>query len=942
MEVMDRVSGSQQCVDMCEGGLKCVYFNARSIRNKVDELAAWISTWEFDVVAISETWIEQGQEWLLQVPGFRCFNQSRVGGRRGGGVALLVKESITVVERTFDVDSNVEVVWAEIRNRKGEVTLLGVFYRPPKSSRDVEERIAKMILDRSESSRVVVMGDFNFTNIDWNSYSSSTLEGSVFVQCVQEGFLTQYVDRPTRGETTLDLVLGNEPDQVLNLEVGEHFGDSDHNSVTFTLVMERDRCIPKGRSYCWGKGNYEAIRRDLGHIGWSRKLQGLGTTEMWSLFKEQLLRVLDKYVPVRQGGSGRVREPWCTKEVESLVKRKKVAYVKMRREGSVRALESYKLVRKELKRVLRRARRGHEKTLAGRIKENPKAFYRYVRNKRLIRARLGPVKDRSGKLCVEPEEMGEALNEYFSSVFTQEKVIVVEENSDSQAFRLDEIEVHKEEVLALLESMKIDKSPGPDGIYPRILWEAREEIAEPLALIFRSSLASSIVPEDWRIANVVPLFKKGSRDHPGNYRPVSLTSVVGKVLERIIRDRIYDHLERNKLIGDSQHGFVRGKSCLTNLIEFFEKVTKEVDKGKAVDVVYMDFSKAFDKVPHGRLLQKIRMHGIEGDLAVWIENWLADRRQRVVVDGKYSSWSSVTSGVPQGSVLGPLLFVIFINDLDEGVEGWVSKFADDTKVGGVVDSEDGCYSLQRDIDRLHSWAERWQMEFNAEKCEVIHFGKSNRAIEYRANGRTLGSVDEQRDLGVYVHRSLKVGTQVDKVVKKAYGVLAFIGRGIEFRSRDIMLQLYKTLVRPHLEYCVQFWSPHYKKDVEALERVQRRFTRMLPGMVGRSYEERLRDLRLFSLERRRLRGDLIETYKMIRGLDRVDSESLFPRMGMSTTRGHSFKLRGDIYRTDVRGRFFTQRVVKVWNALPATVVDSPTLRAFKWSLDRHMESIGIV
>jgi len=455
-------------------------------------------------------------------------------------------------------------------------------------------------------------------------------------------------------------------------------------------------------------------------------------------------------------------------------------------------------------------------------------------------------------------------------------------------------------------------------------------------------MVTGVVPEDWRIANVVPLFKKGKRDLPGNYRPVSLTSVVGKVLERIIRDRIYSYLERNELIGDSQHGFVKGRSCLTNLIEFFEKVTKEVDGGKAVDVVYMDFSKAFDKVAHGGLLQKMKMYGIEGDLANWIRNWLADRRQRVVVDGRYSSWSSVTSGVPQGSVLGPLLFVIFINDLDEGIEGWISKFADDTKVGGVVDSEEGCYRLQRDLDKLQSWAERWQMEFNVEKCEVMHFGRNNKCVEYRANGRTLNSVDEQRDLGVYVHRSLKVGSQVDKVVKKAYGVLAFIGRGIEFRSRNVMLQLYKTLVRPHLEYCVQFWSPHYKKDVEALERVQRRFTRMLPGMEGRSYEERLRDLRLFSLERRRLRGDLIEAYKMIRGLDRVDSDSLFPRMEKASTRGHSFKLRGDSYRTDIRGRFFTQRVVREWNALPAAVVDAPSLVAFKRLVDKYMEEKGMV
>ena len=192
------------------------------------------------------------------------------------------------------------------------------------------------------------------------------------------------------------------------------------------------------------------------------------------------------------------------------------------------------------------------------------------------------------------------------------------------------------------------------------------------------------------------------------------------------------------------------------------------------------------------------------------------------------------------------------------------------------------------------------------------------------------SVEEQRDLGVYVHRSLKVATQVDRALKKAYGVLAFISRGIEFKSRQVMMQLYGALVRPHL----QFWSPHFRKDVEALERVQRRFTRMLPGMESRSYEERLRVLGLFSLERRRVRGDLIEVYKMIRGIDRVDSQRLFPQVEQTITRGHRFKVNGGRYRGDVRGRFFTQRVVGAWNAQTVEVVEAETLGAFKRLLDR--------
>jgi len=208
--------------------------------------------------------------------------------------------------------------------------------------------------------------------------------------------------------------------------------------------------------------------------------------------------------------------------------------------------------------------------------------------------------------------------------------------------------------------------------------------------------------------------------------------------------------------------------------------------------------------------------------------------------------------------------------------------------------------------------------------------------EYNIKGKTLSTVEDQKDLGVRVHRTLKSASQVEEVVKKAYGVLAFINRGIEFRSPGIMMQLYKTLVRPHLEYCAQFWSPHYRKDVEKIERVQRRFTRMLPGLSGMPYEDRLRQLGLFSLERRRMRGDLIEVYKMLRGIDRVDSQRLFPRVEMAATRGHRFKVLGGRYRGNVRGKFFTQRVVGEWNRLPSVVVEANSIGSFKRLLDEYM------
>jgi hypothetical protein len=279
--------------------------------------------------------------------------------------------------------------------------------------------------------------------------------------------------------------------------------------------------------------------------------------------------------------------------------------------------------------------------------------------------------------------------------------------------------------------------------------------------------------------------------------------------------------------------------------------------------------------------------------------------------------------------------------MDLGLKCNISKFADDTKIFHEVSSPTKSTLIQHDLSQLLNWSETWQMQFNASKCKVVHFGKNNEKRPYQIGNALLDSCSCEKDLGVAIHDSIKSSSHINEQVKKANQILGLIFRTLEYKTKHNIVPIYCSLVRPHLEYCVQAWAPHLKKDIIQLENVQKRAVNMIVGLRGQTYEDKLRELNLFSLTKRRLRGDLIETFKILKGFDKIDSTKFFT-LATSNTRGHSLKLYKKNVNSNIRKFFFTQRVVEVWNRLPQSVVEAVSVNSFKDLLDRHFTAVGIV
>ena len=956
---------------------------------KMDQFKGIFATQTYHIAGITEFKAKHGTippKELLEIDGYDSFINPDYEDPDTRGTIIYCKQYLNAQQVISDKNKNFkDCVWIKIPMVNNDNLLVGCIYRS--GSKDKanlnDDNMHNMIRNMSQEKGckcVLIMGDFNHPSINWTPdpvittvHRNENHPEYMFVKTINDSLLNQHVTQATRdreGQQSKidDLIFTSDKDMLSNLEHIGHLGESDHQILSFdihnTFKKYKQKTITR---YKYHQTNLEDFKKHIS-CNWVQELAEKSADQAYNIFLDKYNEACEQFVPRQtiKSNNGYLKPIWMKKATINLIRRKRSAHIKYLNTKARLDNYAYKSLRNQVTSATRQDRIAFERNISKEIKNNNKLFWRYVNSQRTSNSNIPDLKREDGTLTSNDAEKAELLNKQFTSVYTEEDInnIPVSEPLPILS-NLDHFEVQQHEVKKMLKALRTQKSCGPDKVHPYLLKNLSEEMSIPLTIIFNISLSTGEVPRIWKEGIVTALFKKGNKALPSNYRPITLTSVVCKLLEKLITQKIHQHLIANNLENKYQHGFTPKKSTVTNLIEALNIWTEALSHGLPVDIIYLDFQKAFDTVPHERLLNQLQRYGISGNVHSWIKSYLNQRTQKVRVNGQFSSSSKVLSGVPQGSVLGPVLFLIFISDMTPLIQNFVSIYADDTKLFSYLLDNQTASTVQEDLNMLAEWSQKMQMSFNPDKCHRMHMGLSNKQYKYflpkiystveKSNSisytfyfHQLQEVQQEKDLGVVVDNKLKFKTHISQKISKANSMLYLIKNCFKYLDEKMFLLLYKSLVRPHLEYASTAWSPITKEDIIRIEGVQRRATKLIPGLSTLSYSERMIKLELPSLYYRRLRQDIIFIYNYVNQNIRINTNThcsiCHNNQDMLTpitagTRGHPFRYRIQRHHT-TRRQFITSRVLKHWNSLDTNTATACSINIFKrrLGLDSSMPS----
>ena len=862
---------------------------------------------------------------------------------------LLVSKDFVSTEIT-ELQTDCEVVWAEINISGTKKIIVGTYYRPPSSDETSLENlnISLSRISNTSSSYIWLGGDFNLGHIDWSvptvipGKPDQKLHHQLLTIALDHS-LHQMTDKCTRNNRILDLFFTSNPTNVNKVTTLPPIGKADHDIVyiEIDIWLRRVREIPR-KIHKFNKANWDNIISDLkSTLDTLKEDQHKDVDSLWNTFKVNLITSIEKNVPTKMI-TYKHRLPWVTDKLRKLINKKNRAYTKRNTNP-----ERFKELKKTVQKELRSAYWTYiEKTICDipvnepdqhqTSKAKPKNLFSYIKSTRSDNTGVAPLKH-NGTLITDTEEKANILNNQFQSVFTNETNTDIPDKGTSHHSEMPEIHIHNNGILKLLSNINPHKASGPDNINGRVLKKLKEHVAPILTLIFSKSLQTGKTPTYSKHANVAPVFKKGEKYKPVNYRPISLTCICCKLMEHIITSNIMSHLENNSILYDLQHGFRKSRSCESQLIDFIQELHHENNNNIQTDLIIMDFAKAFDKVPHKRLLYKLNFYGIRHNTLNWIQAFLTDRTQTVVLDGTSSTSVPVTSGVPQGTVLGPILFLIYINDFPEYLQySKLRLFADDSIIYREITSHTDCHKLQLDLDAAARWESDWLMAFHPDKCTKLTVSQKKHTFnhDYILHNHTLESVTSAKYLGITLQSNLKWNLHCDNITANANKSLGFLKRNIKVSNTDIKSRAYQALVRPKLEYSCSVWDPHSTQYIHKIEMVQRRAARYVYNNYHNtsSVTDMINTLQWPTLAERRLKTRLIIFYKVVHCLIAIPANHILIPTDSRTRHSHSQTFRHiQTSKEAYKWSFFPQTII-TWNLLPEHIIQSTTVDTFREQL----------
>jgi len=922
-----------------KSGLKLAHLNARSLKcnanNTIDQLRVLLMNRDIDIFAVSETWLSpEVSDTEIQIDGYSLIRNDRNG--RGGGVAIYVKSSIPhSVCNELNTEADIEAVWITVNPDNFKPFKLCSFYRPPSANADYFDKMLINFEAAMSNDEVVILGDFNMNYVADETLANNPAHHlEVFLNC------TQLITVPTRVSencsTTIDLIYTSMPEThsasgVVECTISDHY-------MTYTVLECKTSKRAPARFVSlrdFKHFNPVNYNNDLMDCGLVAKVNASNSIdEAWELWSTAVLGVMNKHALLKTHRLKARSNPWITREIITLMHRK------MKQSKDVR--KEYKKVRNQVVKEIRFAKKSHyRRELA--TSSGPKQTWKVIRS--LIKS------DGSETgIPVDPD----AFNTYFSTVGSTLNQTFPNKtnpawNDPECLYRFCFSDILEEEILKYLKSLSDTSNTDVLGFDSKLLLHGAEVLTASLTELFNGSISKSSLPTDWKRARVTPIYKgNGAKSEPGNYRPISVVSHIPKALEKCVNSQLTAYLNQHSLLSCDQSAFRQGHSTTTSAHKLLDDLMDNINEGMINAICFFDLKKCFDTIDHPLLLAKLQRYGITGYELSWFENYLSDRTQLVAVNGAFSEKAGVSTGVPQGSVLGPLLFLLFINDLPKCLKHSSSNiYADDTAIYACGNSvKEVSNLLQRDIENISMWFAENKLTVNSTKsyCMLITSNRNllDQKLDIRVNNTIIEQVRATKYLGLFPDSSLTWTEHVSKLCSKLAPKVGILRRLRHVISTDCLKMIYQSTVQSLIDYCITVWGFSSNRNLDLVQRLQNRAARIILGNYSREVRgiDLVKDLGWFNVRQRRDYFTGILVYKALNGLSTEYMSDLFTYVrdvNLCNTRSASDNT---LTIPKVNKHVFSQSIQvsgpRTWNRVPSEVRTSNSLCSFKTSLSNYL------